>query len=146
MSKIKEVNFNHGFISIVLESGVNGSIQISDEANKVKNEILGIEIFDQKSIDEKLKSISNDRNFVFSLSKLILRLGALESNRSIEEYIGSGKISDSKEDYVINIDDYFTITDIIEDVLKYKKNYNVILSGNDIIIKDLASGLGVKID
>lgn len=102
MSKIKSVVSKSNCVSVVLESGISSSIVCSSDLSG----LVGIEIFDQRMIDDYLKKLNLDRKVTLSLSRFFLGLGALEMGKSVSDYVG----------FEINYsDDYFTVTDIIDD-------------------------------
>ena len=143
MSKIKEINIDSN-LSICLFSGVFISKNVDDYVlnffNSYCDKFIGIEIFDMELIDGIIKNYCN--NNLLSISKIFLELGALELGCPIYKYIGNCNeipkiIYDDCE--VFNIDE-FTVTDII------KKSFDssFIFYSNDLIVCDLAIGLGIS--
>ena len=131
MSKIKNITINTNLMNVILESGTSNSINI-EIRNNLK-ELLNIEIFDQKSIDEKLKEMNMDKATTFNLSKFFSKLGAKEMEKTLKEYIGIKLEPKTKK--TINIEEYYTITDLIETIIK--NNNQVTIIGTDNIIEEM---------
>lgn len=140
MSKIKdivvrEILNSKGSIDVVLESGVIGSSDIDflsniDDVNTIKKEIIGIEVFDQESIDNKLFSFNEfDKNLIKGISFAVIHAASLEQGIPLFKYI-----SDSK--YLPKL--IFEIPKIESDInyLIIPKSYSIeeeIKIGNDIL-------------
>ena len=177
MSRIKDIIIDKNIVNICLESDNFFRQSVDDEVvdfcYSIKDRLLGLEIFDQKSIDNIISSCGN-RSVSFSVSKMVLCLGSIEAGVPIFNYIGDNNcipkvifddfeeklkcldvngnsygycycndniISYNDVDYiVIDINKYFTITDIVEDVFNFKEK-DIVLSGDDDIICDLSIGL-----
>ena len=151
MSKIKKIDINERDIAVILDSGVSISKTVDSRVLAIirssLDKLVGVEVFDLEYMDSIIKK-QGDRDSIFFVSKFFLELGALEMSKPIYKYIGNCcEIPCICDNYIldnynlIDVDNYFTITDIIVDVLNLS---NVVLLSNDPIVCDLAIGLGVS--
>lgn len=91
VSKIKNVFVIDSSVEIILESGVFLKDYYEDSIinlfNSVADDIVGVEIFDQVRLDGIIRDYC-DRDVVFNVSKLFLKLASHEMGCTIYEYIG----------------------------------------------------------
>lgn len=152
MSKIMSIVVRDD-VSVVLSSGVSISFSM-DYYRDFLNDLVGIEVFDLESIDNIIRC---DSDVSFFLSKVFLKLGALESGVPIFKYIGDGdcipsiiyknkviSINCCSSDFsnldVIDVSDFLTVSDLINSFM----DRDVIMCSNDDIVIDIAVGLGIS--
>jgi hypothetical protein len=109
MTKISDIVFHEDSIDICLSSGISKCFKVVsceyDILKSVSDKIIGVEIFDQPSIDNII-CISDNRTAIFNLSKLFLSLAALEFGTSISNYVGFSKYI-PKVFYVVSSDQVY---------------------------------------
>lgn len=97
MSKIKDMTFykiDNSIVSmsIYLESGISSKHNICSNKylkyiDKIKDSLIGMEIFDQEGIDNKLMKLNIDSSLCMGISSAILKIASKEENVEVFEYI-----------------------------------------------------------
>lgn len=95
MSKIKDISFFKNddlSVMINLDSGncckySIGSKKYLKYIDKIRKGLIGIEVFDQVSIDDKLINLNIDRSFCMGISSSILKAASEEEGGHLFEYI-----------------------------------------------------------
>lgn len=97
MSKINNIFFNKVddfvvSILICLDSGVSGEYNITSKKylryiDKIRKSLIGMEVFDQVSIDEKLINLNIDRSLCMGISSAVMKVASKEEDVELFYYI-----------------------------------------------------------
>lgn len=143
MSKIKCIEIKKEKIKISLESNIEHEEYIKINIKYIDNikKLIGLEIFDQETIDKKIEQIITNKKLKMELSNTILKIASKELNIEPFEYINNNKTIPkltNKNQNTINIENK-TITNI----LKIIKENNT-LTGDNPMIFDIATAMNIK--